>query len=635
MPIFDVEHQGRKFEVEAPDINSAMEALNSLPPATSTAADVAKSAGIGLAKGGIGLAGISGDVRELNAKAAEYAAEKFGIQLPEGAASRVLRHVPLMGGPSSQDIRSTIEDKTGKFYEPQTTTGKFAERVGEFAPAAVAGPGGVIRRVAMNVAAPALASEAAGQYADVNVPSLAPTARVAGALAGPLALGGAAALTAPVASRLAPEYFANLKIGQTLNRANMTPQEVAAELGTAGAEGQPMYAAADVLGHAGQRALSGTARQPHDDRQAVVDFLDTRQAGQGRRVANALAEGFAAPDTAAARRTALTNQRDTAADVNYAAARQDAGAVDVTPAIQRADQFLQPGITRLARPATEIADDSIEAAVRKARSYLTDNRSQISDFEGAFRAKKELDNMIERASSSMQRELVPIQKALDNQLARSSKAYANARDTFHQQSKAIEAVDTGAISAQRGRVEDTIPEFRGMRPDQQSAFRAGYADPLIAQTQGAAFGVNKARPLINDATAAEFPAFAAPGQAPRLQRRLARENRMFETRAAATGGSRTADNLADNADITALSPHAIVSLLSGNVGRAVDSSVGKLVAELGGQSPRVVSRVARALIETDPERFLAMAERARRTGGGAPYLARQLLTTDIASRPAQ
>jgi hypothetical protein len=44
----------------------------------------------------------------------------------------------------------------------------------------------------------------------------------------------------------------------------------------------------------------------------VVNYLENRQAGQGWRIANALSEGFEAPETAAERR--LTQARDNTAD---------------------------------------------------------------------------------------------------------------------------------------------------------------------------------------------------------------------------------------------------------------------------------------------------------------------------------
>src|SRR6266699_2725113 len=51
---------------------------------------------------------------------------------------------------------------------------------------------------------------------------------------------------------------------------------------------------------------------PGEGRTNVVNYLENRKAGQARRIANALSEGFEAPETAAERR--LTQARDNAAD---------------------------------------------------------------------------------------------------------------------------------------------------------------------------------------------------------------------------------------------------------------------------------------------------------------------------------
>jgi hypothetical protein len=416
----------------------------------------------------------------------------------------------------------------------------------------------------------------------------------------------------PIRASLAPESMAGAKWLQTFRRAGMEPEQVALALEQAHNDGQGgVFTAADALGHAGQRSLSAVTRIPHNERQAVVDFLDRRQAGQGRRISNALSEGFAAPDTAAQREATLTAKRKAAADRNYGQARSDAGAVDVSPAIAKADEFLSPsGVTF--RPGSGIADDSVESAVRRARGYLTDGKSQVSDFSTALRSKRELDNLIDRASPSQQHLLVPIRDALDDQLAATSKSYANARDTFRRNSQAIEAVQTGRDAAVRGRYEDTIPAFQAMRPDQQSAFRAGYSDPLIAGTREAV-GVNKARPLINDSTDAEFPAFAAPGAGPQLGRRLARENTMFETAFQAKGGSGTAQNLADSGDLHHIDPAILGNLLTGNFKQAAKNAGHTVLARAAGLSPGVAERLSRMLLETEGSNVLRHADTARRS----------------------
>lgn len=156
----------------------------------STAEDVAKSFGIGAAKGGIGLAGSPGDVRELLSAGVDYAANHFGIPKDKvdafkNAVYQGSRFAPvasaIANGPTSRDIQSKIEETTGQFYKPQTKAGEYAQTIGEFLPAAFGGEAGLVARGARTVI-PAVSSEAAGQYTKGK--AIEPVARFLGALAG-------------------------------------------------------------------------------------------------------------------------------------------------------------------------------------------------------------------------------------------------------------------------------------------------------------------------------------------------------------------------------------------------------------------------------------------------------------------
>jgi hypothetical protein len=169
-------------------------------------ADAAKSFGSGVVKGTAALPGIGGDVGDLIHAGAQY----MGVD----------DYVPRPGLPTSQDTQKWTAEhvpyaREAIDYKPQTTTGKFAQTVGEFAPAVfVGGPAKnaaafgrealaklvptVTERIvptiartsslptkaelATQVAAPAIASEGAGQATEGTW--LEPAARVAGAVAG-------------------------------------------------------------------------------------------------------------------------------------------------------------------------------------------------------------------------------------------------------------------------------------------------------------------------------------------------------------------------------------------------------------------------------------------------------------------
>lgn len=437
---------------------------------------------------------------------------------------------------------------------------------------------------------------------------------IGGALPGLWALGKAA--LAPAISNYQawkdPAAAAQARVLRALSESGQAPDQVAQKVSDAAASGQGVYTLADALGNPGQNLASTVARAPGEGRTAITEFLENRQAGQGRRIAGALAEGFDAPQTAQQTEAAMRANRSATANQNYGAARDSAGSVNVTPAIDLIDQQVRPGVQGLLSPGTEVGSDTVSGLLTRARSMLTNGKQQLSDFGEVLQVKKDLDAIIERASPTQQRSLIPVRDALDDQLAATSQPYANARDVFRQQSQAIDAIPQGKSAAMRGRMEDTIPAFQRMPTDQQAAFRVGYVDPLIESTQAAPPGVNKARPFMSDAHQAEFNAFAAPGRAQTMQERLAREMEMFETRRIATGGSRTADNLA-NEEAAGIDPRIWWNALRGDFGKAAANAIHASGNALTGNTPAVRSELASLLLRSGDNADIApMLENLRR-----------------------
>lgn len=165
------------FELDQPS------AAPALPPGfvvdqPSVMADVAKQGGIGLAKAGIGLMGLPGDISGAIDSVSDWTAKKLGMDPAEVARQRAaFDKFDFL--PTSQGIQNKIEGVTGKFPEPQTTAGKYAQTIGEFAPAAFGGEGTLLAR-GLRAAVPGAASEAAGQATEGTAAE--PYARFAGAL---------------------------------------------------------------------------------------------------------------------------------------------------------------------------------------------------------------------------------------------------------------------------------------------------------------------------------------------------------------------------------------------------------------------------------------------------------------------
>lgn len=157
--------------------------------------DALKGVGTGLVKGVTGLVGSAGDVQRMTGDVAAWGAEKLGFSPEIQSGARLVGErmaLPGMGKmPTSEMIRKPIEETFGPLPEAKTLPGQIAERFGEYAPAAIAGPGTLIRKGAM-AAVPAVASELAGRAPGVEGSPYQPYVETgAGLLAGlPIALGG-------------------------------------------------------------------------------------------------------------------------------------------------------------------------------------------------------------------------------------------------------------------------------------------------------------------------------------------------------------------------------------------------------------------------------------------------------------
>lgn len=154
------------------------------PSMGETLTDVAQSAGSGLVRGAAGLAGLPGDMLDIVGSGVKAIGSKLGLPEPPPVENPSFLHslVTATEPPTSQSVTSAIENNIGQLHEPQTTAGKYAQSVGEFAPAALAGPGGIARRAITQAVLPGVASEAAGEATQGTVAE--PYARALGGILG-------------------------------------------------------------------------------------------------------------------------------------------------------------------------------------------------------------------------------------------------------------------------------------------------------------------------------------------------------------------------------------------------------------------------------------------------------------------
>lgn len=465
----------------------------------------------------------------------------------------------------------------------------------------------------------------------------------------------ASPVTSQLMARMDPKKYAESQIARAINESKLTPDEVSLALVQAQNEGQGVFTLADALGNPGQRMLSTVTRSPGQGRTDVVEALNSRQGDQGRRVAGALREGFDSPKTAEQTRAGMVENANFEAGRNYAPVKRESTPIDVSEPVAIANRAISPAADNLARAQgavpTDLAAragiegsesalrDPIGSALKEARSYLAAPNLTSSNVNHAFRAKTNIDMMIAKATDNKQgalvAELMPIKSALDEALAKTSSNYAAARDAYKLAQQRINALDLGKdIGSKMGHPEDAIRQFNALDPEAQQAFRVGYVDPQVSQVRNAAFGTDKVRPFTSEAAREEFNAFAAPGRAEQLQRQLGRETRMTETRNAAMGGSKTVDNLNDDAAM-AVSPEVLgvlKNVVTGNFGGALQTAISAGKNGLTGNTAAVRQEVANLLLQSGRnipasrmqdmvdevlKRALHIAKLAESTGRGA------------------
>lgn len=208
------------------------------PGFADTAMDMLKAGGAGFARGASGLAGLPGTLADLG-QAGLQAGLRGGYGLATGeqpdpySESAVERFfagpIPevsdqLVGGGgnpiSGQALQDYLAGATGgaTSYQAQTTPGKYAGTVGEFIPGAMAFGGINPSNILTYGVAPGLASEGAGQLTEGT--PYEPYARIAAALAAPMAVNAAGRVISPYGGRISPE---RMQAAETLRAEGVNP----------------------------------------------------------------------------------------------------------------------------------------------------------------------------------------------------------------------------------------------------------------------------------------------------------------------------------------------------------------------------------------------------------------------------
>jgi hypothetical protein len=173
MPVYEVQTDAGKFQIEAADEQALAAAVNELPQASGASlSGVAKSAGAGLVEGLAGLAGLPADALDLLARGSDALLGTKAAQESGPIAAKI----------GSQAMLDRVKGITGPMYESQGGIEEGFRTAGSFLPAMLGGAASIPVKAATRVALPAVAAE--GAKALTAGTAAEPYAGIAGALGG-------------------------------------------------------------------------------------------------------------------------------------------------------------------------------------------------------------------------------------------------------------------------------------------------------------------------------------------------------------------------------------------------------------------------------------------------------------------
>jgi hypothetical protein len=363
-------------------------------------------------------------------------------------------------------------------------------------------------------------------------------------LGGALGLGGnlLGNLFGHIGATFRPEAAGERLVQDKLQQGGADPQALADKVAAMHAAGQTNYTLAD----AAQDQLGGLAgtisRQPGEGRAAAREFINERQFGNaldtGARVRNDQAlSDFLGSDGSLATENALTARQKAAAAPLYEAANQDPIEMNDTlaklvPRLQATGAY-QDATRRMAIRGTGPAD----------LSTLEPWQAMKEDLDATINARQA------SGDKSAARDATMLKNELTGELYKQSPNYQQANAVWKSDADMKDALELGRKTANPTYTREQLTsDFNGLSPGEQNMFRLGAANALreklanqsgtgglpTAATGGTALG-QKLKIIAPDEDSHNL-----------FMQRMQGEADMARTRQAATGGSQTAERLAED-----------------------------------------------------------------------------------------
>lgn len=440
----------------------------------SVAMDVAKAFPAGVARGVAGTVGGPRAESDLVRSGIDFLAGDSlagGSKAAIGTVADVVRQAvnPLarVGQylPTAERATAAIESVTGPLYKPKTTLGNYAERIGEFLPNAVGGPASIPGRAAM-VAAPAIASESAGQFFEGS--RIEPYARAAGAVAG--GAGTAVGLNAINNARSTVPGMSS-RASKVLERNTLPDTE--ANLSKLGPEAMLFEGSEPMFGYA-----NAIANRPGVGSEALRGALNERQAAANTRLQgdiNAAAGPAHVPSLVEA---TLKQQRDLVAK-DYAGAVRGGQRIDVRPTLKEIGREIEAEAGIPKKTLNEIKSYLFKEMTVKGEDGKAIKKTVLKTSpEEILNVRQALDDLIQNTTQpNAMRLAVKYREKIDGLIAKSAPEIKAVDARFSELAKQSEALSRGGQVLNAGkeaiRPFELLQEVNAMTPAQRDMLVKG------------------------------------------------------------------------------------------------------------------------------------------------------------------
>lgn len=427
-----------------------------------------------------------------------------------------------------------------------------------------------------------------------------------------------------IKARVNPEGFAAQKVADTLARDKLTPDQAAGRMARASSYGNNL-SVADVAGDNTHNLLRATTNVAGPAAKSVRTKVNVAQMAQGGRIKSAIGDYLADPGAYQATKEGIIADRSSAAAPYYKAAE-----ARPIPYTANLENILNTPAGKAALASAKVNSLNRREPWAQWFASIDDNGNildarRVPDTRALDEVQRTLRTMVEDAKkpadgSPFGRPMatprsIAIQSVRDDllkEMDRANPAFAKARSVGLDNIQADEAIEFGRNSlSEDPRV--VAKQMAKYNDGQRQLAQIGAAEALRAKIEKAGFSADVIKRIFNsrEQIAGLKALFAdKPGAVTSLQHFMLNEARKVRTRAAVTGNSTTAKQLANMAE-------------AGQAGEAVSTAghlargnviplVVNALRRVGGLTPQVADHIARMLMTAEPARARSIVDAVRR-----------------------